>query len=109
MEKSKPTRLKEDIEYISGGIASKQLLKCKEGNITLFAFDKDQGLSEHSAPFDALVQVIEGQAEITIDGKINNTGENESILMPANIPHAVKAASKFKMVLTMVKCSDLGS
>jgi len=75
------------------------------GNITLFAFDKDQKLSEHSAPFDAMVQCLEGKVEITIDKKPYSLTEGECIIMPANIPHAVYATEKFKMLLTMIKGS----
>jgi len=101
-----PVNLRKDIAYIEGGVASKQLLKCKEGNVTLFAFDEGQGLTEHTSPYDALVQVIEGEAVISIAGKPNSLNEGEVILMPANIPHAVFAGRKFKMILTMIKCSD---
>ena len=106
MDVAIPVNLNKDITYIDGGIASKQLLKCKEGNVTLFAFDEEQGLTEHTSPFNALIQVIEGEAEITIGGKPVSVAEGECILMPANIPHAVFANKKFKMILTMIKCSD---
>ncbi len=106
IEEAKPVALKEDIEYIKGGIASKQLLKCTEGNITLFAFDVGQGLTEHTSPFSALVQIIEGEAEISIGEKSNSVSEGESILLPAEIPHALAATKNFKMILTMIKCSS---
>lgn len=91
------------VDYAEGGVVSKQVIKTERGNVTLFAFDKGQGLSEHSAPFDALVQVVEGQCEITIGGKSYMLKANESIIMPANIPHALKAAESFKMILTMIR------
>jgi len=88
-------------EYSANGIVSKRVLEKNAGNITLFAFDKGQKLSEHTAPFDAMVQVIEG--EIVINGKPFLLHTGKSIIMPANIPHAVNALSKFKMLLTMIK------
>lgn len=91
------------IEYSTNGIVSKRVLEKKTGNITLFAFDEGQKLSEHTAPFDAMVQVIEGSGEIMIDGKSNLLHEGQSIIMPANIPHAVNAVAKFKMLLIMIK------
>ncbi len=91
------------IDYSSDGIVSKQIIKKPAGNITLFAFDKGQELSEHSAPFDALVQVLEGTGEIIIDGNPHLTGKGESIILPAGHPHAVKAPEKFKMLLTMIR------
>ena len=93
----------EKVDYSAEGIVSKRVLQKEKGNVSLFAFDKGQQLSEHSAPFDALVQVLEGEAEIRIDGKPHRLREGESIVMPANIPHAVFATGKFKMLLTMIK------
>jgi quercetin dioxygenase-like cupin family protein len=91
------------VDYASGGVVSKQVIKAEKGNITLFAFDFGQGLSEHSAPFDALVQIIDGNAEIIIGGKSYDLKAGESIIMPANISHALKATSAFKMLLTMIR------
>ncbi len=91
------------VQYSSDGIVSKKIIQRPVGNITLFAFDKGQELSEHSAPFDALIQVLEGKAQVIIDKKPYDVSEGSSIIMPANIPHAVKAPTKFKMLLTMVK------
>ena len=102
-EKGTVMNLSQQIEYSQGGIISKQVLKNEIGNITLFSFDKDQILSEHTAPFDAMVQVIEGKAEILINGKPNILKTGESIIMPANIPHALNAIEPFKMILTMIK------
>ena len=92
-----------EVEYSSNGIISKRIIDKKTGNITLFSFDKGQRLSEHTAPFDAVVQVVEGQAEILIAGKPNNVNAGETIIMPAGIPHAVNAVDKFKMILIMIK------
>ena len=95
--------LSQTIEYSKGGIVSKQILKNQAGNVTLFSFDKEQGLSEHSAPFDALVQIIDGRAKITIGGTPHLLETGQIIIMPANIPHAVYAVEQFKMVLTMIR------
>ncbi len=94
---------KKDITYAENSVVSKKVLEQKTGNISLFAFDKGQKLSEHSAPFDAMVQVVEGEVEITIDKKPYILKEGETIIMPANIPHALTAVQQFKMLLTMIK------
>jgi quercetin dioxygenase-like cupin family protein len=99
--------LSQQIDYAIGGIVSKQIVKSQAGNVTLFSFDKGQGLSEHSAPFDALVQVLEGAAEIRIAGIPHLVKEGEYIIMPANVPHALSAVEQFKMVLTMIKGNTL--
>jgi len=91
------------IDYQDNAIVSKQLIKCPAGNVTVFAFDKGEGLSTHSAPFDAMVQVVDGKAEIIINDESYQLESGKSIIMPANIPHAVKAVERFKMVLTMIK------
>jgi quercetin dioxygenase-like cupin family protein len=91
------------IAYASGSVVSKQIIKKDTGNVTLFAFDKGEGLSEHTAPFDAMVQVLEGQVEILIGGKPFLLGAGETIIMPAHVSHALKALEKFKMLLTMIK------
>lgn len=96
-------RFNEKVDYSAEGIVSKRVLQKDKGNVSLFAFDKGQQLSEHSAPFDALVQVLDGEAEIFIDKKSHTLLEGESIVMPANIPHSVFATEKFKMLLTMIK------
>jgi len=90
-------------QYQEGSIVSRELISKKTGTVTLFAFDAGQGLSEHTAPYDALVQVLDGEAEITISGKALNVKTGEIIIMPANEPHALKAVKKFKMLLTMIR------
>ncbi len=91
------------VEYQSGSIVSREILKKSTGKVTVFAFDADEGLSEHTSPFDALVQILEGEAEITIDARPSRVRAGEIILMPANHPHALKAPTRFKMILTMVR------
>lgn len=102
-EKESIFNLENSIEYTDGGVISKQVTKAKGGNLTLFSFDKEQGLSEHKTPFDAIVQILDGEAEITIDGKPHRLKKGDCIIMPANIPHALKAVERFKMLLTMIK------
>lgn len=103
IEKSTIFVASEMVEYASGAIVSKTIAKQQGGNLTLFAFDKGQALSEHSAPFDALVQVVDGEAEIIINKQPFQLKSDQCIIMPANIPHAVNATSRFKMLLTMIK------
>jgi quercetin dioxygenase-like cupin family protein len=91
------------IDYQSGTVASRTIVKGKTGTVTVFAFDEGEGLSEHTAPFDALVHVIDGEAEITIDGLPYTLKQGEMIVMPADRPHALKAIRQFKMVLTMIR------
>jgi quercetin dioxygenase-like cupin family protein len=93
----------ESIEYADGSVVSKTIVKKPAGNITLFAFDKGEGLAEHSSPHDALVQLLDGKAEIIIGGTPYNLQAGQNIILPANIPHALKAIEKFKMMLTMIK------
>ena len=95
--------LKSMLDYQEESIVSRVILKEKKGNITLFAFDKGQELSEHTAPFDAVVQVLDGKVQVSIDGKPNNLSAGQMIIMPANIPHALYAEEKFQMILTMIK------
>jgi quercetin dioxygenase-like cupin family protein len=102
-EKGAILNVVEMIEYSAGGVTSKQVLKNDAGNITLFSFDKGQGLSEHTAPFDAVVEILDGEAEITIDGKPLLLTTGQIVIMPANIPHALFAKQQFKMLLTMIK------
>jgi len=89
--------------YNDGAVVSRQIVKADGGNTTLFAFDKGQELSEHSAPFDALVHVLEGEVEIKISGKAYQLKTGDAIIMPADEPHAVKALTRFKMLLTMIR------
>jgi quercetin dioxygenase-like cupin family protein len=103
IEKATVINLQAAVDYMEKSVVSKQVIKAPAGNITLFAFDEGEGLSEHSAPFDAFVQVLDGNAEIIIGGVANSVKANEFIIMPANIPHAVKAVKKFKMMLVMIK------
>lgn len=91
------------IGYQEGSVVSRTIIDKGIGTLTLFAFDKGQGLSEHTAPFDALVHVIDGEAEVTISGKSLNLIEGEMVIMPANQPHALRAINKFKMMLIMIK------
>lgn len=102
-EKGTVLNFKQLIDYSTGGVISKQVLKNDAGNITLFSFDKGQGLTEHTAPFDAVVQILDGEAEIKVGGKPHILKEGETIIMPANIPHALMAKERFKMLLTMIK------
>ena len=91
------------VEYQTGSIVSRQITKSEAGNITLFAFDAGQELSEHTAPFDAVVHVLDGEAEVKISGKPSLLHAGDMIIMPANEPHAVRATGKFKMLLTMIR------
>jgi quercetin dioxygenase-like cupin family protein len=101
--KSEILRLAELVSYQDGSVVSRQITKAETGNVTLFAFDQDQELSEHTAPFDALVHILDGRAEITISGKPFHLETGEAIIMPANEPHALKASTPFKMLLTMIR------
>ena len=96
-------RLIDMVNYQEGAVVSRTLMKRTTGSITLFAFDDGQGLSEHTTPFDAVAQVLEGEAEISVSGKPLLTKAGEAVLLPANRPHALKAVSRFKMLLTMVR------
>ena len=91
------------IEYSADSVVSKTILDKPAGTITLFAFDKAQKLSEHTAPYDAVVQVLDGQARLTIGGQAKQVSTGQIIIMPANVPHAVAADDRFKMLLTMVR------
>ena len=91
------------VDYQAGSVVSKQLIKKDIGNVTLFAFDEGEGLSEHTAPFDALVQILDGEAEILISGRPHSVKAGEMIIMPANEPHALKAVKRFKMMLVMIR------
>ena len=100
---AKPTKLAKLIEYQAGAVVSRTLVDKEAGTVTLFAFDAGQGLREHTTPFDALVQVLDGEVEVKISGKPFLLGKGDVIVMPANEPHALKAITHFKMLLTMVK------
>lgn len=91
------------VDYQDGSVVSKEVIKKEKGTVTLFAFDKGQGLSEHTAPFDALVYIFDGAAEIVISGKPHNVKAGEIIIMPANKPHSLKATERFKMMLVMIR------
>ena len=104
-EKAKVFIFGESIDYSDGGIVSKTILKKQTGNISLFSFAKGEALSEHTAPFDAMITVVDGSGEVVIGGKSFILEAGQSIIMPANITHAVNAVEKFKMVLTMIKSS----
>jgi quercetin dioxygenase-like cupin family protein len=101
--KSQILKLVELVSYQDGSVVSRQITKADMGNVTLFAFDAGQELSEHTAPFDALVHLLEGEAEIRISGKPYLLSAGDAIVMPANAPHALKASTKFKMLLTMIR------
>ena len=98
-----PNELEKLIDYQTASVVSKTIIKQPTGTVTLFAFDKGEGLSEHTTPFDALVYLVDGEAEITIAGKANLVKKSEMIIMPANNPHALKAKERFKMLLMMIK------
>jgi quercetin dioxygenase-like cupin family protein len=100
---AKVTKLAELVDYQDGSVVSREIISKKTGTVTLFAFDEGQGLSEHTAPFDALVHVFYGEAEISISGKPLRVKQGEMVIMPANQPHALKAIKRFKMMLTMIK------
>jgi len=91
------------VDYQDGSVVSKEIIKKEKGTVTLFAFDKGQGLSEHTAPFDALVYILDGQAEIYIAAKTHLLKTGQTIIMPADKPHALKAVERFKMLLVMIK------
>jgi len=101
--KGKAIQISSLAEYQEGSVVSREIIRKEVGTVTIFAFDKGQGLSEHSAPYDAMVQIVDGEAEITISGKVNIVKKGELIIMPANEPHALAAIKPFKMILTMIR------
>jgi quercetin dioxygenase-like cupin family protein len=103
IEPSKIFVSSESIEYAAGSVVSKTILKKPSGNITLFAFDKGEGLAEHTTPHEALVQLLDGKAEIVIGGSVLYLQAGQSIILPASVPHSLKANEKFKMMLVMIK------
>ncbi len=100
---AEPMALVDAVQYAPGSVVSRTLLKTDTGTLTLFAFDEGQGLSEHTAPFNALVQVLDGTATLTIGGKAVSVRTGELVLMPADVPHSVQNAGRFKMLLTMFR------
>lgn len=103
MPVAEPLRLVELVDYAPGSVVSRTIKKGKAGTLTVFAFDEGEGLSEHTAPFDAYVQILDGEAELTIDAQPVQAKAGETVLMPANIPHALHAAKRFKMLLIMIR------
>lgn len=101
--KAEIVQLNNMVTYQPGSIVSRIIIKKPSGNLSLFAFDKNQSLSEHTAPFDAIIQVLDGKAEVIIGGTPHQLITGDTIIMPANIPHAVNATEQFKMLLTMIK------
>jgi quercetin dioxygenase-like cupin family protein len=101
--KAKATDLENLIDYQEGSVVSRTLIDKKTGTVTLFAFAENQGLSEHTAPYDAIVHVLDGEAEVTISGKLIKVKQGEITILPANQPHALEAKTRFKMLLTMIK------
>jgi len=100
---SKASNLEGLIEYQEGSVVSRTIIDKKTGTVTLFAFDENQGLSEHTAPYDAMIQVLDGEVKITISGKPVDLKKGEITIMPANQPHALTAKTRFKMLLSMIK------
>lgn len=98
-----PKELINEINYQDGSVVSKQIIKKPNGNITLFAFDKDESLTEHSSPYEAVVYMVDGEMEIRIGGTPYDVKAGEIIIMPPNVPHGLKAIQKAKMILTMIK------
>jgi quercetin dioxygenase-like cupin family protein len=96
-------QLKDVAQYQEHSVVSREIIRKPSGTMTVFAFDEGEGLSEHTAPFDAVVYLLEGEARITIDGEPHSVKEGEMIIMPANKPHALKAVSRYKMLLVMIK------
>jgi len=105
-EKAKPILLSDSVEYSDGGIVSKTVLKRETGNISVFSFDKGEGLTEHTSPFDAVIVGLDGQGEIIIGGNSSIVQAGQIIIMPRNVPHAVNAAERFKMMLIMIRSKE---
>ena len=103
--KAKVVKLKELVEYQKGSVVSRTVIDKKSGTVTLFAFDEGEGLSEHTAPYDAMVIDLEGNVEVRISGVSNHLEEGDVVIMPANQPHALKALTRFKMMLVMIKAT----
>lgn len=101
--KGKVIRLKDLVSYADGTVASRMIISRKAGNITLFSFDENEGLSEHTAPYDAVVTILDGECEVWVAGPTYQLKEGDTIIFPANVPHALTAITKFKMSLTMIR------
>lgn len=101
--RSKAIELAKLAAYQAENIVSREIIRTKSGTVSVFAFDKGESLSEHTAPFEAMLYVIDGEASVTVSGKVNKVKKNELIMLPANKPHAVKALKRFKMLLVMVR------
>ncbi|MGA2912216.1 MAG: cupin domain-containing protein [Methanoregula sp.] len=101
--KGKVLQLKDLVNYNEGTVASRMIISRKAGSITVFSFDENEGLSEHTAPFDAVVTILDGECEVWVAGQTSRMKEGESIIFPANVPHALSAVTKFKMLLTMIR------
>jgi quercetin dioxygenase-like cupin family protein len=101
--KGKVLQLKDLVNYNEGTVASRMIISRKSGNITIFSFDENEGLSEHTAPFDAMVTILDGECEVWVSGQTYPMREGDTIIFPANVPHALSAITKFKMSLTMIK------
>ncbi|HOJ97471.1 MAG TPA: cupin domain-containing protein [Methanospirillum sp.] len=99
----KVLNLKDLIDYQEGTVASRMIINKKAGSITLFSFDEDEGLSEHTAPYDAVVTILDGECEVWVDGVTSPMKAGETIIFPAHIPHALSAITRFKMMLTMIR------
>ncbi len=99
----KVIHLKDLVNYSDGTVASRMIISRKAGNITIFSFDENEGLSEHTAPFDAVVTILDGECEVWVAGQTSQMKEGDTIIFPANVPHALSAITKFKMSLTMIK------
>jgi len=102
-EQAEVSQVRNLVSYQDGAVVSRMILKRETGNVTLFAFDTGQELSEHTTPYDALVQIVDGEAVITIAGRPYRLRAGDMVLMPAHQPHALKAVSRFKMLLTMIR------
>jgi quercetin dioxygenase-like cupin family protein len=101
--RGKALKLKDLVEYQDGTVASRMIINNPAGSITLFSFDEDEGLSEHTAPYDAVVTILDGECEVWVAGETHRMGEGETIIFPANAPHALSAITRFKMSLTMIR------
>jgi len=102
-QEAKPENVNDLVNYQDGSVVSRTLIKKETGTVTLFAFSKGQGLSEHTAPFDAMVYILSGKAEITISGELSSVESGQMIILPADKPHALKAIENFKMLLVMIR------